>query len=53
MAMYGFMGDKINNIPSIAIDVSDKAKFKKQQKNVKLISKNYLDLVIVIKQKET
>ena len=52
MTIYGFMCDKINNIPSI--DVSDKGKLKKkQQKNVKLILKNSLDMVIVTKQKET
>ena len=44
------MCDKINDIPSI--EVSDQSKFKKQWKNVTLILKKYLDMVIVIKQKE-
>ena len=48
--LYGFMCDKINDIPSI--EVSDQSKFKKQWKNVTLILKKYLDMVIVIKQKE-
>ena len=49
MFKYGFMCNKINNIPSI--EVSDKNKFKeKQQKNVTLILKNYLDMVIAIKE---
>ena len=51
MIIYGFMCDKVSDIPSI--EVSDKNKFKKQQKNVTLILKNYLDMVIVIKEKET
>ena len=49
--MYGFMCNKINDIP--LIEVIDKDKFEKQQKNVTLILKNYLDMVIVIKEKET
>ena len=49
--MYGFMCNKINDIP--LIEVSDKDKFKKQQTNVTLILKSYLDMVIVIKEKET
>ena len=49
--MYGFMCNKINDIP--LIEVSDKDKFEKQQRNVTLILKNYLDMVIVIKEKET
>ena len=50
--MYGFMCNKINDIPEI--EVSDQHKFKKkQQKNVTLVLKNYLDMVILIKEKET
>ena len=50
--MYGFMCSKINDIPEI--EVSDKHKLKKkQQKNVTLVLKNYLDMVILIKEKET
>ena len=51
MIIYGFMCNKINDIPSV--EVNDKNKFKKkQQKNITLILKNYLDMVIVIKEKE-
>ena len=50
--MYGLMCKKINQIPSI--EGSDKDHFKKkQQKNVTLILENYLDMLIVIKEKET
>ena len=51
MIMYEFMCDKIIDIPSL--EVSDIDKFKKQWKNVTLMLKNYLDMVIVTKEKDT
>ena len=42
---------KINDIPSIEVNDKNKLK-KKQMKNITLILKNYLDMVIVIKEKE-
>ena len=51
MIMYGFMCNKINDIPSVEVNDKNKLK-KKQQKNITLILKNYLDMVIVIKEKE-
>ena len=51
MFKYGFMCDKIYDIPSI--EVSDKNKFKKkQQKNVTLILQIFLDIVFAIKEIE-
>ena len=49
--MCGLMCKKINQIPSI--EVSDKDHFKKTIENVTLTLENYLDMLIVIKEKET
>ena len=46
------MCDKINDKPSIEVIDKNKSKKKKKWKNVTLILKKYLDMVIVIKEIE-
>ena len=53
MIVYGFIYDKIKNIPSIEVSDKDKLKKKNNRKFVTLILKYCLDIVIGIKEKET